>query len=520
MIHELGHLLTAKMFKVYCFEYAIGFGPKLFSLKRKKGETYFSLRAIPFGGFVSMYGEADSIPENMQEPPAPERSLLAKAKWKRAIIMVAGVVMNALLAIVLFFIYEVSFPKYIAHYAHITINKDSLAAQAGLVSKDYVYTQRLYTDSKTVLIYDDEALLHYEGEDVNVYVALNYSNLSVKDTSLRNNFLLYSQEKRGDFDVVPIDVGTDVIPISDILDGKATDPNKNYATEGYYIGLGKENIDKVDHYYILLRQDYGDSTNILRVEISDYEASEFVTSYKDDFAKLPFDSPIDVAGKISKKEDTYVMNLEKRHYKFKVPNVEHDWAHEVSTSGKEPKTIDMSFYKVDENNYHERGTKIALNNIELTKSGSSFNLPNNFGVNLQLEEFRNDFGTSIKSTFNDFANSATLIGRSLASLFTDANAWKNIGGIVAIGVTTTRTLQENGFGPYLFYWAMISVNLAIVNLLPFPGLDGWQLLVLAVEGIFHKEIPQKVKSYISAIGLIILFALMILIVVKDIIAFI
>ena len=53
--HELGHLLTAKKFNVYCYEYAIGFGPVIY--KNKKHETYFALRAIPLGGFVKMAGE-------------------------------------------------------------------------------------------------------------------------------------------------------------------------------------------------------------------------------------------------------------------------------------------------------------------------------------------------------------------------------------------------------------------------------------------------------------------------------
>ncbi len=66
-------------------------------------------------------------------------------------------------------------------------------------------------------------------------------------------------------------------------------------------------------------------------------------------------------------------------------------------------------------------------------------------------------------------------------------------------------------------WAMISVNFGIVNLLPFPGLDGWQFLVTIVEGVAHKEIPAKVKNTMSAIGLLLLFALMIMIVIKDII---
>jgi regulator of sigma E protease len=65
-------------------------------------------------------------------------------------------------------------------------------------------------------------------------------------------------------------------------------------------------------------------------------------------------------------------------------------------------------------------------------------------------------------------------------------------------------------------WGLISVNLAIFNLLPFPGLDGWQLLVTAIEGISRKKVPTKVKSIISAVGLVLLFGLMIFITIKDI----
>ena len=80
MVHELGHLAAAKAFKVYCFEYSIGFGPKLFSFKRKNGETKVSLRGIPFGGYVSMYGEGVEVPEGLEIPP--ERNLENIKKWK------------------------------------------------------------------------------------------------------------------------------------------------------------------------------------------------------------------------------------------------------------------------------------------------------------------------------------------------------------------------------------------------------------------------------------------------------
>ena len=80
VIHELGHLAAAKAFKVYCLEYSVGMGPLIFKKKRKNGETQFSLRAIPFGGFVSMYGEDAKVPEGVEIPP--ERSIDGIKKWK------------------------------------------------------------------------------------------------------------------------------------------------------------------------------------------------------------------------------------------------------------------------------------------------------------------------------------------------------------------------------------------------------------------------------------------------------
>ncbi|MBR3126625.1 MAG: RIP metalloprotease RseP [Solobacterium sp.] len=99
-IHEAGHLLAAKKFGVYCFEYAFGMGPAIF---RKKGkETVYSIRAIPVGGFVAMAGEQDGD-EAYPEIEVPEgRRLGDQAVWKRIIIMLAGVTMNFLLAWIIF----------------------------------------------------------------------------------------------------------------------------------------------------------------------------------------------------------------------------------------------------------------------------------------------------------------------------------------------------------------------------------------------------------------------------------
>ncbi len=93
LVHELGHLLTAKFFKVYCYEFAIGMGPKLFAYKGK--ETTYSLRVLPIGGFVAMAGEDE---DNRGIEVAYERTIKGIKKWQQIIIMLAGVFMNFLLA--------------------------------------------------------------------------------------------------------------------------------------------------------------------------------------------------------------------------------------------------------------------------------------------------------------------------------------------------------------------------------------------------------------------------------------
>lgn len=75
-------------------------------------------------------------------------------------------------------------------------------------------------------------------------------------------------------------------------------------------------------------------------------------------------------------------------------------------------------------------------------------------------------------------------------------------------------------GPgHIFYFAgLLSINLAFFNLLPFLGLDGWQLLVTIIEGITRKKMPEKAQAVATVIGFTLLALLMILVTVKDIIA--
>jgi regulator of sigma E protease len=93
-IHELGHFLLARWNGVRVLTFSLGFGPKL--LKVQRGDTEYCISAIPLGGYVKMAGEN---PED--QPTGAEDEFLAKTKWQRFQILIAGPVMNLVLAVVL-----------------------------------------------------------------------------------------------------------------------------------------------------------------------------------------------------------------------------------------------------------------------------------------------------------------------------------------------------------------------------------------------------------------------------------
>ena len=107
---------------------------------------------------------------------------------------------------------------------------------------------------------------------------------------------------------------------------------------------------------------------------------------------------------------------------------------------------------------------------------------------------------------------------ALGKLFTK-EGMNNVGGVIAMA-DASNTYLSYGFGYYMAFLGLISVNLGVMNLLPIPGLDGSQLLVIIIEGITRKKLPDKAKAIVNFIGLVFLMGLMILITIKDVFKFI
>ena len=409
MIHELGHFTAAKIFKVYVLEYSIGFGPALIHKKRKNGETYFSLRVVPFGGYVSMYGEGVQLEEG--QTIEESRSLEGIKKWKRAIIMVAGVTMNVVLALHLFFINNVAFEQKQIYLRNMTVETNSKAEEAGLKTLDVISLNK-EIDSETS---------HWYNKD--------YSDLY-------------------------------------LLDNAATVTYTNASTETVYAFI--------------------DTTNIMTKmnKFKNIGICEYIGLYKTKDAD----------------EDGLLVD-------YKAPVVMDDNFKSVRIDFRT-----VTKFEADEEG-NEIATEFASHPIEINRASDGG--LEDIGYKFYLDVKKPlPFFKAIGQSFVDFGEASTLIFRALGTIFTK-ETWSKMGGIIAIGFETTNILRYVGVSQFIYVWGALSVNLAIINLLPFPGLDGWQLLVLAVEGITRKKIPNKVKTIMSIVGLALLFAFMAVILVKD-----
>lgn len=408
-IHELGHFIAAKSFKVYCSDFSIGFGPKIVKIKRKKGETKFSIGIIPLGGYVSMYGEEGEIEEGLKIPQS--RSLAGISRWKRIVIMSAGIIMNFLLAYIIFLI------------------------ALGCFKQSMLYTNLVPNESSDA-IYKSSLVVHYDEGD---------SSLKSGDT-----FNLVSYEYTYE--------GTNY-KISNIIDNAYFDY--------------KNDDGNIIKYALVL------NTNDAELGIYNRDIAQFLHLYKTQEVKNA--KKTEFNGDI-KTVDVYLPVYENKKLVEYQPTKEKEFVINHPSILTAVKGEDgSSKYELVEGN----------SDLILMGNGSTFE---SFGYSFMVQE--KWLGVD---AFNQagvlWVRSANLISNALGQLFI-GQGWENLGGPVAILTQTTSTLINNPFYVYLQQWGMISVNLALFNLLPFPGLDGWQILVELVEGGVNgvKKIKAKFKT--------------------------
>lgn len=455
--HELGHLLVAKAFNVYCLEYSIGFGPKLFSIKRKKSETAFSLRALPLGGYVSMYGEGVELPPGVQVPI--ERSLNGTTAGKRAWILSAGVIVNFLLSLIFTFIFAFCFKVKVTY------------------SFQRVYSG--YDYDGNVLVYEEGNKDTYGMQTVSMW-ARWYKAETVEGWFKSSEQRIYAAEYVDEED------------------------------NTFYIVDPKGSIERNgSHYDVVIT--YFPNTGAATFDIMgclSYYAPQpsFVPS--EGQKKMHLD-------RVPNKANPFVLQSgDIIHFNPRIIGIDPETGRPMREQLDSSKTM-LEYREAtlsDENpDKHKVIEAVVKDDLTIAKSGLI--------ITYLSEEYWPSFKDRMRNFLGNYSNFFISLGKGLAQIFTFN--FKNLGSVVAIGSIMSQASTQIGWAQtFFFYGGYISLNLAIFNLFPFPGLDGWQLAVTAIESATKKKMNEKVKGILSVVGIILLLLFGIAIIFKDIIGLI
>jgi regulator of sigma E protease len=184
----------------------------------------------------------------------------------------------------------------------------------------------------------------------------------------------------------------------------------------------------------------------------------------------------------------------------------HELTYEISNQGYRPMTFTVL----------RNGEEVLLENVivpSFVDSGATFG---NMDFRVYPEpEF--DFKTVLKHTWYRSVSTVKMVFDCLFGLFSGRYGVEAVSGPVGI-TKTISDVAKMGWLNLLHLVTVISINLGVMNLLPFPALDGGHLLIYVIEAIRRKPLKREVEGMINFIGLVIILTLAVLIMIKDFIA--
>ena len=410
-VHEFGHFIVARLFKIRVEKFYIFFDWGFSLWKKKKGDTEYGLGWLPLGGYCKIAGMVDESMDKEQLASAPQPwEYRAKPAWQRFLVLVAGVTMNVVLA---FFIYTGICFTYGTKYTS---------------NEDIKYGYQFNSNGKSLGFEDGDRIVSIDGERIKDVQAI-FSKLLLAD---------------GDLSVKVV---------------------RNGAEQTFTVDYSKLNRVRQSDEFV----QYGPLVPC----VIDSVASETAVN-----AGLQTgDRLVAIKGE---KEVLHIANREEQFSRFK------------------DSTAVLSVV---------RGVDTLNVNVPVNAEGK---------IGVTLKEYKaEDLIKMHRQTygfFESFVGGARLTGRTIKSYWDqlalivqpETRLYNKVGGFVSIG----------SFFPKLWDWerfwsmtAFLSIILAVMNIIPIPGLDGGHMLFTFWEMITRRKVSEKVLTIAQYIGMGLILAL-------------
>lgn len=415
LIHEWGHYAAARLCGIRVDVFSIGFGPRIWGWKR--GNTDYRVSILPLGGYVKMAGD-----NPLEDRAGAPDEFLSKPRWQRAIVAVAGPVMNIVLTLVagfmLFWYWGNSYPAYYDEPATLAaFPKDAVGLRAGLKPGDII-------------------------------VEVNESPVS----NWRQAFEAIGRVEVGDVIRLKISRQGEILPMK------------------------------------LQRAARGELSNMVGYAPIRPIISEVVPG-----------KPAAIAGL---KPDDLI----------------------VAVNGQ-PVTVWEEFFsavRISQGNPIELQVRRGEDEIGFSITpaiGVDETGRNAWQIGIRVKQETNTAPVSAAEAatmaYNGLAIGTQRILGVLGGLFQGSVSIKNLGGVIEIGRQAGIAARE-GMQRFVELTAIISLNLAILNLLPIPILDGGHLLLLAVEGSMRRDLSVAVKERFLQFGMVFLLVIFAIVMYNDV----
>ena len=518
-IHELGHFFAAKRSGIRVEKFSIGFGPRLIGFRR--GETDYCLSALPFGGFVKMAGE------NPEDQKGEQGEFASAPVGHRIFVAIAGPVMNFLLGIILFsFVYLAGLDHGTMWLMEMLIGRSDRMAQIGMVADDSPARKGGIEPGDTIVSINDRKIKNWQ--DFNTTI-LTHPDEKLKIIVSRDGQLkpLYvtpkSLDRRG---IGQIRVSArQAAMVESISEGSAAAQAGIQARDLIESINGRKIYHVPEFGSVIWEPSYpfGSAHQRFYKEINESQNSEVSLGIRRGSESLTVSFPLSwvvnaIVAEGSEAEKVGIQSGDEI----------------VSINGESIKNFEL-YPKLYELAATHPGQPVEIGLLrsgeQLTASltpalGGDENQLNLHGLHwkLSLDGLalavpsvpipKYNIITAVGEGFQTNWLILEMVAKVLKRLVTREVKTKHLTGPIGI-VAATRRVVEFGLRSLLFFVGFISVNLAIVNLLPIPIADGGQILFFTLEKLRGRPLSIRKQIIIQQVSIVLLAGLFLWITVHD-----
>lgn len=520
-IHELGHFFAAKRCGIRVEKFSIGFGPRLIGFRR--GETDYCISALPFGGFVKMAGESPD------EQKGEEGEFASAPVGHRIFVAIAGPAMNFILGILLFsFVYLMGLDRGTMWLMEMLIGRSDRMAQIGLVADDSPAKKGGIEPGDTIVSINGRKIKNWQ--DFNTTILTNPDEeLAVVVSRDGQPKTLYvtprSLDRRG---IGQIRVSARQSPtVESVTEGSAAAQAGIQAKDMIESINGQEIYHVPEFGSVIWEPSYpfGSVHRRLYQEINRSQNDEVSLGIRRGAESLQVGFPINwivhaVVAEGSEAENAGIQtgdeiisvngesieNFELYPRLHELASENPDQSVEIGllrNGDKQTATlIPVRSEETNQLNLQGLHWKLSLNGLALAVPSApipEYNVITAVGEGVQTNWLILE-----------------MVAKVLKRLVTREVKTKYLTGPIGI-VDTTRRVVEFGMRSLIFFVGFISVNLAIVNLLPIPIADGGQILFFTLEKLRGRPLSIRKQMIIQQVSIVLLASLFLYITFYDVV---